>query len=128
MYVDNDISSINSNLEKFANTIPLLLKKFHSLSLCFLYKYTIFNRPHSFDKFLHNLITDPTIGKYVEFMDFQQFTSIGLGRTGRMNQEIQMVTYKTISHALSMTPNLLEFLASENIQDDMNVTVFGLLV
>ena len=81
VYVDNDISSINSNLEKFANTIPLLLKKFHSLSLCFLYKYTIFNRPHSFDKFLHNLITDPTIGKYVEFMDFQQFTSIGLGRT-----------------------------------------------
>lgn len=127
VYVDNDISSINSNLEKFANTIPLLLKKFHSLSLCFLYKYTIFNRPHSFDKFLHNLITDPTIGKYVEFMDFQQFTSIGLGRTGRMNQEIQMVTYKTISHALSMTPNLLEFLASENIQDDMNVTVLDYL-
>ncbi|KGU21659.1 hypothetical protein MGM_06115 [Candida albicans P75063] len=127
VYVDNDISSINSNLEKFANTIPLLSKKFHSLSLCFLYKYTIFNRPHSFDKFLHNLITDPTIGKYVEFMDFQQFTSIGLGRTGRMNQEIQMVTYKTISHALSMTPNLLEFLASENIQDDMNVTVLDYL-
>lgn len=127
VYVDNDISSINANLEKFANTIPLLLKKFHHLSLCFLYKYTIFNRPHSFDKFLNNLISNPIIGKYVEFMDFQQFTSIGLGRTGRMNQEIQMVTYKTISKALSMTPNLLEFLASENIQDDLNVTVLDYL-
>ncbi|EGW33960.1 uncharacterized protein SPAPADRAFT_134589 [Spathaspora passalidarum NRRL Y-27907] len=123
VYVDNDISSINSNLEKFANTIPLLSKKFHHLSLCFLYKYTIFNRPHSFDKFLHNLMTNPTIGKYVEFMDFQQFTSIGLGRTGRMNQEIQMVTSRTIAQALQMTPNLREFLASENIQDDMDVIV-----
>lgn len=127
VYLDNDISSINANLEKFANTIPLLLKKFHQLSLCFLYKYTIFNRPHSFDKFLNNLVSNPIIGKYVEFMDFQQFTSIGLGRTGRMNQEIQMVTFKTISKALSMTPNLLEFLASENIQDDMNVTVLDYL-
>ncbi|RLV89047.1 F-box protein [Spathaspora sp. JA1] len=123
VYVDNDISSINSNLEKFANTIPLLSKKFHHLSLCFLYKYTIFNRPHSFDKFLANLMTTPTIGKYVEFMDFQQFTSIGLGRTGRMNQEIQMVTSKTIAQALEMTPNLREFLASENIQDDLDVIV-----
>ena len=127
VYVDNDVSSINSNLEKFANTIPLLSKKFHQLSLCFIYKYTIFNRPHSFDKFLHNLEANPVIGKYVEFMDFQQFTSIGLGRTGRMNQEIQMVTSKTIKRALSMTPNLLEFLASENIQDDMDVNVLSYL-
>ncbi|KAG7664576.1 uncharacterized protein J8A68_001870 [[Candida] subhashii] len=127
VYVDHDISSINSNLENFANTIPLLSKKFHHLSLCFLYKYTIFNRPHSFDKFLHNLNSNPIIGKYVEFMDFQQFTSIGLGRTGRMNQEIQMVTSKTISKALKMTPNLLEFLASENIQDDMDIVVLDLL-
>ncbi|KAI5957156.1 hypothetical protein KGF54_000084 [Candida jiufengensis] len=127
VYIDTDISSINSNLEKFANTIPLLSKKFHQLSLCFIYKYTIFNRPHSFDKFLYNLEINPIIGKYVEFMDFQQFTSIGLGRTGRMNQEIQMVTSKTITHALSMTPNLIEFLASENIQDDIDVNVLDIL-
>ena len=127
VYVDTDISSINSNLENFANTVPLLSKKFHQLSLCFLYKYTIFNRPHSFDKFLHNLQANPIIGKYVEFIDFQQFTSIGLGRTGRMNQEIQMVTSRTIAHALSMTPNLVEFLASENIQDDMDVQVLNIL-
>ena len=127
VYVDTDISSINSNLENFANTVPLLSKKFHQLSLCFLYKYTIFNRPHSFEKFLHNLQANPIIGKFVEFMDFQQFTSIGLGRTGRMNQEIQMVTSRTIAHALSMTPNLMEFLASENIQDDMDVSVLNIL-
>ncbi|KAK6463470.1 hypothetical protein DFJ63DRAFT_318563 [Scheffersomyces coipomensis] len=100
---------------------------FHQLSLCFLYKYAIFNRPHSFDKFLTNLNKNNQIGNFVEFMDFQQFTSIGLGRTGRMNQEIQMVTSKTISKALSLTPNLLEFLASENIQDDLDVNVLDYL-
>ncbi|CAI5756095.1 unnamed protein product [Candida verbasci] len=127
VYIENDIASINSNLEKFANKIPLLSKKFHQLSLCFMYKYTIFNRPHSFDKFLNNLKINPIIGKYVEFMDFQQFTSIGLGRTGRMNQEIQMVTSRTIFEALCLTPNLIEFLASENIQDDLDVNVLNYL-
>ncbi|KAG2731414.1 hypothetical protein G9P44_005830 [Scheffersomyces stipitis] len=126
VYYDNhSYNSINSNLETFSQTVPLLSKKFHQLSLCFLYKYAIFNRPHSFDKFLHNLKKSPQIGMYVEFMDFQQFTSIGLGRTGRMNQEIQMVTSRTISKALSLTPNLMEFLASENIQDDMDVEVLN---
>lgn len=127
VYYDDSTISINSNLESFSKTIPLLSKKIHQLSLCFLYKYTIFNRPHSFDKFLNNLLHNPTIGKYVEYMDFQQFTSIGLGRTGRMNQEIQMVTSTTITTALQLTPNLIEFLASENIQDDMDVNVLDLL-
>ncbi|ODV80257.1 uncharacterized protein CANTADRAFT_89828 [Suhomyces tanzawaensis NRRL Y-17324] len=127
VYYDDNSISINSNLENFANTIPLLLKKIHQLSLCFLYKYAIFNRPHAFDKFLSNLLNSPTIGKYVEYMDFQQFTSIGLGRTGRMNQEIQMVTSATIAKSLGLTPNLIEFLASENIQDDMDVNVLDLL-
>lgn len=127
VYYDDNTNSINSNLEKFSKTIPLLLKTLNQLSLRFLYKYTIFNRPHSFDKFLANLVAQPDIGNYVEFMDWQTFTSIGLGRTGRMNQEIQMVTSHTIAHALSMTPTLIEFLASENIQDDMDVTVLDYL-
>lgn len=127
VYYDDNTNSINSNLEKFSKTIPLLLRTLNQLSLRFLYKYTIFNRPHSFDKFLANLVAQPDIGNYVEFMDWQTFTSIGLGRTGRMNQEIQMVTAHTIAHALSLTPNLIEFLASENIQDDMDVTVLEYL-
>lgn len=96
---------------------------FNQLAIRFLYKYAIFNRPHSFDKFLRNIVNQPDIGQYVEFMDFQTFTSIGLGRTGRMNQEIQMVTARTIQMALSLCPNLIEFQASENIQDDMDVEV-----
>lgn len=127
VYYDSNSISINSNLESFSKTIPLLSRKVFQLSLCFLYKYAIFNRPHSFEKFLTNLVKTPTIGKYVEYMDFQQFTSIGLGRTGRMNQEIQMVTSATIARALELTPNLIEFLASENIQDDMDSGVLSIL-
>lgn len=127
VYYDSNLTSINANLESFCKTVPLLSKKLHQLSLCFLYKYTIFNRPHSFDKLLHNLLRNPRIGQYVEYMDFQQFTSIGLGRTGRMNQEIQMVTSTTIASALELTPNLIEFLASENIQDDMDIRVMDIL-
>lgn len=127
VYHDDQVLSINSNLENFANTIPFLTRRLNQLSLCFLYKYTIFNRPHAFDKFLRNLQEHIFIGKYVEFMDFQQFTSIGLGRTGRMMQEIQMVTSQTITEALSLTPNLIEFMASENIQDDLDVNVLDYL-
>lgn len=127
VYYDDNTNSINSNLEKFSKTIPLLLKTLNQLSLRFLYKYAIFNRPHAFDKFSVNLLNQPDIGKYVEFMDWQTFTSIGLGRTGRMNQEIQMVTSSTITNALSVTPNLIEFLASENIQDDLDIRVLDIL-
>jgi hypothetical protein len=127
VYYDGNTSSISSNLETFSKTMPLLSKTIHALLLRFLYKYAIFNRPHAFDKFLQNLITNPDIGLYIEFMDFLQFTSIGLGRTGRMNQEIQMVTAETIHTALCLTPNLIEFLALENIQDDMDVGVLDVL-
>lgn len=123
VYYDESTSSIPANLEKFLKTIPVLLKTFNQLAIRFLYKYAIFNRPHSFDRFLLNIYNQPDLGQYVEFMDFQTFTSIGLGRTGRMNQEIQMVTSQTIYLALLLCPNLIEFLASENIQDDLNLTV-----
>lgn len=127
VYYDETTSSIPANLEKFLKTIPVLLKTFNQLAMRFLYKYAIFTRPHSFDKFLQNILNQPDLGIYVEFLDFQTFTSIGLGRTGRMNQEIQMVTSQTIELALRMCPNLIEFMASENIQDDMDVTVLLML-
>lgn len=127
VYYDENSASINANLESFSKTIPLLSRKINQLSLCFLYKYAVFNRPHAFDKFLRNLERHETIGRYVEYMDFLQFTLIGLGRTGRMNMEIQMVTSTTIERALSLCPFLLEFLASENIQDDISVGVLDYL-
>ncbi|CUM64465.1 uncharacterized protein PRCAT00002069001 [Priceomyces carsonii] len=127
VYYDDNTNSINSNLDSFSNTLPLLSKTLNQLSLRFLYKYAIFNRPQAFDKFLRVLLDSHGLGDYVEFIDFQTFTSIGLGRTGRMNQEIQMVTSKTIRQTLELTPNLIEFLASENIQDDLDCSVLDAL-
>lgn len=127
---DEEFDSINKILENFMK-IQLLNKFFHNLSFKFLYKYGIFNRPHSFAKFLSNLNSNlergKNLGKYVQVIDFDSFTSIGLGRTGKMNQEIQMVTSRTILDCLHKTPNLIEFLASENIQDDVNVDVLSYL-
>ncbi|OBA19491.1 hypothetical protein METBIDRAFT_45803 [Metschnikowia bicuspidata var. bicuspidata NRRL YB-4993] len=127
VYYDESTNSISANLERFLKTIPVLLKPFNQLAIRFLYKYAIFNRPNSFERFLLNIAGLPDIGHYVEFMDFQTFTLIGLGRTGRMNQEIQMVTASTIHLALSLCPNLVEFQASENIQDDMDAAVLRTL-
>ncbi|EGV61354.1 hypothetical protein CANTEDRAFT_107542 [Yamadazyma tenuis ATCC 10573] len=127
VYFDSDnFDSIYKLLESFTK-LGLVSKLFHLLSVKYLYKYAAFNRPHAFHKFLINLQNNPNLGKYVQFVDFETFTSIGLGRTGKMNQEIQMVTSRTIFTSLTKTPNLIEFLASENIQDDMNVDVLNYL-
>lgn len=126
LYFDEngDYSSINAILENFTN-ISLVSNFFHLLSLKFLYKYANFNRPQSFQKFCNNLNNNPDLGNFVLVIDFETFTSIGLGRTGKMNQEIQMVTSSTILSCLAKTPNLIEFLASESIQDDLSVDVLN---
>lgn len=126
VYFDTDFDSINKILENFKK-ISMISNYFHLISLKFLYKYAIFNRPQSFEKFLNNLKFNNNLGKFVQFIDFQTFTSIGLGRTGKMNQEIQMVTSDTILKCLTLTPNLIEFLASENIQDDLDGRVLHFL-
>lgn len=61
-----------------------------------------------------------SIYKYINILDFQEFTSVGLGRTNRMNNEIQMVTKTTILSFLTKALNLKEFLSSENIQNDIS--------
>lgn len=128
VYYDTiDFNSIDKILESFSK-VELISKTFQLLSYKFLYKYGNFTRPHSFDKFLTNLKSSSfDLGNFVQVIDFESFTSIGLGRTGRMNQEIQMVTSSTILNCLKLTPNLTEFLASENIEDDLNSDVLNYL-
>ncbi|ODV87252.1 hypothetical protein CANARDRAFT_194302 [[Candida] arabinofermentans NRRL YB-2248] len=126
----NDIEkvySINSNIKSFAKSISLVNSEFYLLSLKYIYKYANFTRSTSFDKFLKNLLQNPYIGNYVQFLDFSEFTSVGLGRTGQMMQDIQMVTETTIMDCLSLTPNLREFLACESIQNDLNHQIINYL-
>lgn len=87
----------------------------------------MFKTPKTFDNFLHSIKGRERLGEYVNVLDFQEFTSIGLGRTGKMNKEIQMVTSATILECLRHTPNLVEFLASENIKDDLDTDLLNYL-
>lgn len=59
----------------------------------------------------------------VKRLDFSHFTSIGLGRTRRMNTEIQKLTSTTLRNCLDITPNIREFLASESMDEDVDERV-----
>lgn len=131
VYFDNpsDVYSINQNIKSFAKSISPVCSLFYLLSLKYLYKYGNFTRSRTFDHFLRNLMTSKNLllGNYVEYLDFSEFTSIGLGRTGEMMNEIQMVTSNTILKCLKLTPNLKEFLASESIQSDIDYKILNYL-
>ncbi|KAI9673215.1 MAG: hypothetical protein M1817_003078 [Caeruleum heppii] len=89
---------------------------------------TLYNRitlPHSliFSKFLNRLKHYPALGTLVRRLDFSHFSSVGLGRTRRMNAEIQMLTSATMLECLNLTPRLQEFLVQEHLDDDMDALV-----
>lgn len=81
--------------------------------------------PHSliFSKFLAHLNRYPALGALVRRLDFSHFSSVGLGRTRRMNTEIQRLTSQTLTQCLELTPRLREFLAQEHIDGDINEDV-----
>lgn len=126
-YDQTEAESITAQLDNFSKTISPVNKLFHHLATRLLYRYCVFTRPNSFQVFLNNLTNDPSLGLHVKFLDFMEFTSIGLGRTGKMNQEIQMVTNTTIYQCLKSTPNLTEFLASESIDTDIDLPILDIL-
>ncbi|KAF3939926.1 hypothetical protein ABW19_dt0204592 [Dactylella cylindrospora] len=90
--------------------------------------FTIFQNamiPHSpvYSKFLAQISAHPVLGGMVRRMDFSQYTSVGLGRTGRMNMELQNLTAKTLTQGLQATYNLREFLAQEALGPDIDASV-----
>lgn len=92
-----------------------------------LYRRVAFSHSRTFDKFRRTL-QETRYGELVKVLDFSAFTSVGLGRTGKMNQEIQMVTSSTILAALEACPNLVEFLAAESVDPDIDVRVLNKLL
>ncbi len=123
----DDGDSFSSTISMFARSILPTSRLFHELGLPLLYKHASFTHPHRFDRFLRTIEENPELGLLVKCFDFSDFTSVGLGRTARMNQEIQMVTATTINRALQLCPNLVEFLASENIEGDIDANVISTL-
>lgn len=125
--MQNNSSSLSGNVQIFLKSNLTINKLFYRLVQKIIYKYCIFKTPQTFDVFLNSITKKPRLGDYVYVLDFQEFTSIGLGRTGKMNKEIQMVTSTTILNCLKKTPYLLEFLASENIKDDLDSNLLNYL-
>lgn len=78
--------------------------------------------PHSliFSKFLAGLDRYPALGTLVRRLDFSHFTSVGLGRTRRMNAQIGLLTSSTLTRCLDLTPRLREFVVQEHLQGDID--------
>ncbi|KAF8432084.1 hypothetical protein BGX38DRAFT_1146495 [Terfezia claveryi] len=101
----------------------LVSRTFHCHTLATLYSHVTF--PHStiFSKFLSHIQKYPELGELLRRADFSGFTSVGLGRTMRMNFEIQKLTATTLRSCLNLTPKLREFLVSESMGMDMDANV-----
>ncbi|CAN6595390.1 hypothetical protein TRVA0_001S01134 [Trichomonascus vanleenenianus] len=109
----------------FARILPTCFA-FYDAGIPILYRHVSFPHSKAFDKFRHS-IERTGYGALVKVLDFSAFTSVGLGRTARMNVEIQMVTSTTILKALDLCPGLKEFLVAESVDMDIDVRVLDKL-
>lgn len=101
----------------------LVSRTMHSATLSTLYAHVSFPHSSVFAKFLAHIVNYPQLGTLVRRLDFSYFTSVGLGRTKKMNHEIQRLTSTTLTRCLNHTPRLREFLSSEALDEDMNEDV-----
>ncbi|KAK9373994.1 uncharacterized protein V1513DRAFT_447559 [Lipomyces chichibuensis] len=118
---------LTRRLALFKKNVLPVCRRFHDAGLNALYSHVHIGHPRAFDVFRYELQKNQALGPVVRCLDFSDFTSIGLGRTRRMNREIQMVTATTITDVLTQTPNLREFLVSESIEDEIGKSVLDTL-
>jgi hypothetical protein len=95
------------------------------MTLSTLYARVMFPHSSIFSKFLAHLNKYPALGELVKRLDFSQFTSVGLGRTRRMNSAILNLTSTTLLNCLNLTPRLREFLAAESMDEDVDARVLN---
>lgn len=118
-YLDNPEKK-HANRNANLKNLMLVNSTFYSLCMPYTYRYGSFVRSNMFYSFLLTLMKKPALGKFVEGLDFQEFTAVGLGRSGRMLSQIQNLTERTILKCLELTPNLKQFLSSESIEGDIS--------
>ncbi|KAI9666847.1 MAG: hypothetical protein M1829_005650 [Trizodia sp. TS-e1964] len=78
-----------------------------------------------FSRFRRQISKNTNFAEIVQRLDFSQFTSVGLGRTRRMNLEIQNLTAATFLDCLTKVPNLQELLVQEHLEDDLDDKVIS---
>lgn len=124
-YMSNDYpptsEKFNENLKNFVRSNLTVNKTFYHCCVVLLYKHCNFTTAKRFYSLLHSIEERKELRKVIQVADFQELTSIGLGRSNEMNKQIQNLTNETLLKFLRLTKsNLREFLASENIQDDLD--------
>lgn len=132
--MSNDYSATSekyhSNLKTFLGSNSTVNRTFNHVCRVLIYRYLNFTSAKSFHKLLSALReADPGLKRLVEVADFQELTSIGLGRTGEMNKMIKNLTNETLWEFLLLTKgNLREFLASEHMQEDIDERIIYFLL
>ncbi|KAI9792856.1 MAG: hypothetical protein M1833_001015 [Piccolia ochrophora] len=106
----------------------LTSRTLHAATLTTLYERITVPRSMIFSKFLRHITQYPALGSVVRRLDFAHFSSVGLGRTKRMNSEINLLTADTLLKCLDLTPRLREFLAQEHLENDLNESVLRKLL
>ena len=106
----------------------LVSRTMHAATLSVLYRTMTFPHSSVFSKALNHLRRYPALGTLVRRLDLSHLTSVGLGRTGQMNSEIQNLTSETLLEFLNLLPNLKEALFQEHVEGDISVEVIQKLL
>lgn len=119
----------NENFRTFLRSNLTVNRTFYHICRVLIYRYCNFTTAKRFHNLLATLRNNRQLRNIVQIADFQELTSIGLGRTGEMNKMIKNLTNETVLEFLTLTQNTLrEFLACEHIQDDLDQNVIYLLL
>lgn len=125
----NNPEKFHSNLRIFLRSNLTVNKTFYHVCKVLIYRYLNFTSARGFYKLLETLRQSPELVRYVQVADFEELTSIGLGRTGEMNKSIKNLTNETLWEFLWLTRgSLREFLASEHIQGDLDERIINFLL
>lgn len=127
-YMSNDYpptsEKFNENLRNFLRSNLTVNKTFYHICRVLLYKHCNFTTAKRFHNLLESIEHCPQLRNIIQIADFQELTSIGLGRSNEMNKSIQNLTNETLLKFLKLTEsNLREFLACENIQEDLDENI-----
>ncbi|KAI5802060.1 hypothetical protein FPQ18DRAFT_364865 [Pyronema domesticum] len=120
--VDTPVNGYTPRNKDLASCL-LVSRTFYLMTLSTLYARVTFPHSSIFSKFLAHITKYPELGHLVRRLDFSQFTSVGLGRTRKMQMEILNLTATTLLNCLNLTPKLKEFLAAESMDMDIDVKV-----
>ncbi|GMM57150.1 Lug1 protein [Maudiozyma humilis] len=131
-YMSNDQPStsekFNENLRNFLRSNLTVDKTFYHICRVLIYRYCNLTTAKRFHSLLSTIQHRPELRNIIQVADFQELTSIGLGRTGEMNRQIKNLTNHTLMQFLELTKgNLREFLACEHIQDDLDDKIIRFL-